>query len=64
MLDKQRQTRESLGAAVACVLLELGVGLKVGSKVGSVGEGATTLRAGERPLAGVCPQVPLKQPRP
>jgi len=64
MFDEQRQTRECLGTAVARVLLELGVGLKVGSKVGTIGESAATLRAGERTLSGVRAQVPLEQPRP
>jgi len=40
------------------------VRLQVGSQVGPVGEGAAALRAGKRSLAGVGPQVPLKQPRP
>lgn len=64
MFDEQRQTREGLGTAVARVLLELGVGLKVGSEVGAVGECAATLRAGEGAFTGVRAQVSLQQPRP
>ena len=64
MLDEQRETRERLGAAVARVLLELGVRLQVRAQVGPVGEGAAALRAGERPLACVSSHVALQQPRP
>jgi len=64
MFDEQRQTREGLGTTVTCVLLELGVGLKVGAQVGAVGEGAATLRAGERAFTGVSTQVSLQQPWP
>jgi len=64
MLDEQREARERLGAAVARVLLELGVRLQVRAQVGPVGERAPALRAGERPLAGVRARVALQQPRP
>ena len=64
MFDEQREARERLGAAVAGVLLELGVRLQVCAQVRPVGERAAALRARERPLAGVRAHVALQQPRP
>ena len=64
MFDEQRQARERLGAAVAGVLLELGVRLQVRAQVGPVGEGSAALRTGERAFARVRAKMSLEQPRP
>jgi len=64
VLDEQREARERLGAALARVLLQLGVRLQVRAKVGPVGERAPALRTRERPFSRMGPHVALQQPRP
>lgn len=49
-------------AAFAGVVLEGRVRLHVGAQVGAVGEGFTTVGAGERFLPGVGPHVALQEP--
>ena len=62
VLDEQREARERLGAALARVLLQLGVRLQVRAKVGPVGERAPALRTRERPFSRMGPHVALQHP--
>lgn len=62
MLLQQRHAAERARADPALVLLDLGVGLEMGSQVGAVGEGAVTVRAGERPLTCVRADVSSQEP--
>lgn len=59
VLGEQGHPGESLGAVGARVLLDVGMGLKVGPEVGAVGEGSVTQGAGERLLARVRADVAL-----
>lgn len=64
MLRQQRHSAKGLTARVAGVLLDVTVSLQVGPEVAPVGERAVAVLAAERLLAGVRPDVALKQPRP
>jgi len=64
VLVEERHAREGLPAAGARVLLGLQVRLQVRAQVRLVGEGARAVRARERLLARVRPDVSLEQPWP
>ena len=64
MFGQEGHAREGLAARLARVALDVRVGLQVGAQVGAVGEGAGAVRAGERLLARVRPDVALQEPRP
>lgn len=63
MLREQRHSAECLVTPVAGILLDVAVGLQVGPQVAPVGEGTVAVRTGEWLLAGMRPDVTLKQPR-
>lgn len=62
MLAQVRFECKAFAAALARVVLEGRVRLRVGSQVGAVSEGLAAVSAGERFLAGVRPHVALQQP--
>lgn len=64
MLEQQGHAREGAAAGLAAVLLDVRVRLQVGPQVGAVGERSAAVRAGERLLARVRPDVSLQQPGP
>lgn len=64
VFGEQRHPREGFAAGRARVLLHIGMGLQMGTQIRLIGEGAMTILATERFVAGVGANVSLQQPWP
>lgn len=64
MLRQQRHPAEGFATTFAAVLLDVAVSLQMGSEIAPVGERAVAMLTAKRLLAGVGPDVTLKEPRP
>jgi len=64
MLSKQRHPAECLATPVAGVLFDIAMGLQVSPEVAPIGKCAIAVLTSEWLLAGMRPDVTLKQPRP
>lgn len=63
MFREEGHPGEGFAAGGAGILFHVGMGLKMCAQIGTIGERAVAVGAGERFLAGVGAYVALKEPR-